>query len=181
MLNPNKVRIAKKDVRKDTAKREAKCMAMNAEKAAEKEQGAAVIMPSVGICGRNSDISDFGIPAEEMIRRCREAGHTVWAYARVSTKAQDLTRQVDCFTRLGIDMKHIIQDKATGTNFERDGFQKLLKLVQKGDIIIFTELDRFGRDFMENVLFAMRINIEKKVGFGFIENPGLNRMGEQSP
>ena len=78
-------------------------------------------------------------------------------------------------------MEHIIQDKATGTNFEREGFQKLLKLVQEGDVIIFTELDRFGRDFMENVAFAMRLTIEKRVGIGFLENQSLNRMGEQSP
>ncbi|MBQ9437133.1 MAG: recombinase family protein, partial [Lachnospiraceae bacterium] len=176
MLNPKKSRKAKNSKRKNAANQ-----AANAEKTMENEQHAAVIPLAIGAYGRNDDVSDFGIPAEEMIKRCRKAGHTAWAYARVSTKAQDLARQVDYFIRLGIDMGHIIQDKATGTNFERDGFQKLLKLVQEGDVIIFTELDRFGRDFMENVVFAMRITVEKKVGIGFIENQSLNRMGHQSP
>ena len=130
---------------------------------------------------KNDTFSDFGISVEEMVRRCRESGHTVWAYARVSTKAQDLTRQIDHFLKLTVRRENIIQDKATGTNFERDGFKRLLGLVREGDIILFTELDRFGRDFMENVAFAMRITVEKRVGIGFIENRGLNRMGDQSP
>ena len=184
MANQNKVKKAENETVLNKCKQTAENMEGNAEKASQQfpqiPEDAAVPI-AADAYSRNDDVSDFGIPVEGMIRRCRDAGHTVWAYARVSTKSQDLTRQIDRFTGLSIDMEHIIQDKATGTNFERDGFQKMMKLVQEGDVIIFTELDRFGRDFMENVLFAMRINVEKKVGIGFIENQGLNRMGEQSP
>ena len=144
------------------------------------ETGKTAAAPLVSGFDKKGDLSDFGIPVEEMIRRCRGSGHTVWAYARVSTLAQDLTRQVDRFLELGIDAADIVQDKATGTNFERDGFKRLMESVREGDIILFTELDRFGRDFMENVNFAMRITLEKKVGIGFIANPELNRMGRQS-
>ncbi|MBQ9438551.1 MAG: recombinase family protein [Lachnospiraceae bacterium] len=156
---------------------------LNPNKIKKSAQKKAVLKPPTvpKACSMDISHSDFGIPVEEMIKRCRASGHTVWAYARVSTKAQNLTRQTDHFLKLGIEKKHIIQDKATGTNFEREGFQKLLGLVQEGDVIIFTELDRFGRDFMENVAFAMRLTIEKRVGIGFIENQSLNRMGEQSP
>ncbi|MBQ9438569.1 MAG: recombinase family protein, partial [Lachnospiraceae bacterium] len=150
------------------------------EASVREKQSTTVTTPSIGVYGKNGDISDFGISVEEMIRRCRESGHTVWAYARVSTLAQDLRRQIDDFLKLGVKKKNIIQDKATGTNFERHGFKKLLNLVKEGDIILFTELDRFGRDFLANVNFAIQITIEKKVGIGFIANPELNRMGRQS-
>ncbi|MBQ9437285.1 MAG: recombinase family protein, partial [Lachnospiraceae bacterium] len=146
----------------------------------KKKEGIKRAAATVPLTDAYGDVSGFGISAEEMVKRCRESGRTAWAYARVSTKAQDLARQVDRFTQLGIDMEHIIKDKATGTNFERDGFRQLLGLAQEGDIIIFTELDRFGRDFLENVNVAMRITLEKKVGIGFTEHPELNRMGRQS-
>ena len=185
MTNKSKSSKARKKALQKNPKKDVGKTMGNAEGVSQSSPQAPVTpaspMSIAVASSKNDDISDFGIPAEEMIRRCREAGHTVWAYARVSTKAQDLTRQIDRFTGLSIDMEHIIQDKATGTNFEREGFQKLLGLVQEGDVIIFTELDRFGRDFIENVVFAMRITLEKKVGIGFTEHPELNRMGSQPP
>ncbi|MBQ9437386.1 MAG: recombinase family protein, partial [Lachnospiraceae bacterium] len=184
MKNPNKTKKAgKKPLRKDSPKaagKEAENAAKAGNEVSQDIASAAVATPASSIYGRDDTVSDFGIPVEEMIKRCREAGHAVWAYARVSTKSQDLRRQLLRFQELGIEKKRIIQDKATGTNFEREGFQKLLKQVREGDIILFTELDRFGRDFMENVNFAIRITLEKKVGIGFIANPELNRMGHQS-
>jgi hypothetical protein len=43
------------------------------------------------------------------------------AYCRVSTTAQDLTRQIDAMRAAGIAEERIYVDKRTGANMDRDG------------------------------------------------------------
>src|ERR1035438_9717606 len=47
------------------------------------------------------------------------------AYCRVSTTAQDLTRQIDAMRAAGIAEEHIYVDKRTGANMDRDGLTAL--------------------------------------------------------
>ena len=44
-----------------------------------------------------------------------------------------------------------IDDGCTGTNFERQGFSRMIELVKKGEIgcIIVKDLSRFGRNYIE--------------------------------
>ena len=44
-------------------------------------------------------------------------------YMRVSTNKQNLDRQYEDFKKLGSEDKYIYEDKATGKNFERVGFE----------------------------------------------------------
>lgn len=68
------------------------------------------------------------------------------AYARVSTKQQELERQLQAFRELGIPEEHIYTDKITGTTMERDGLDACLKALRAGDTFIVYDLDRLGRD-----------------------------------
>lgn len=52
-------------------------------------------------------------------------------YARVSTKDQNLDRQVEAFKELGIDEKYIYTDKQSGKNFDRIGYQYMKKCLEK--------------------------------------------------
>lgn len=70
-----------------------------------------------------------------------------FGYARVSTEEQNLDRQLVKFRELGIEERNIYSDKASGKNFDRDGYQTLRRIVRKGDLIYFDALDRLGRDF----------------------------------
>lgn len=67
-----------------------------------------------------------------------------YGYARVSTKGQDLTTQVQELEAEGCDA--IYQEKLTGTNREgRTQFNILLNKLEQGDTLTVTKLDRFAR------------------------------------
>lgn len=63
-------------------------------------------------------------------------------YARVSSKEQNLDRQLEA---LQIVSK-VFSDKASGQSTERPQLQAMLDYLREGDIVIVTELDRLGRN-----------------------------------
>jgi Resolvase, N terminal domain len=56
-------------------------------------------------------------------------GSMDYGYARVSTTAQDLTRQVDTLTAAGIPEELIWSDRRTGATMAREGLEDLLRRV----------------------------------------------------
>lgn len=68
-----------------------------------------------------------------------------YGYARVSTKQQNLTLQVQALLDYGVQPENIFTDKLTGTNMDRQSLKDLLNIVKEGDIIIVKKLDRLGR------------------------------------
>ncbi|NUV64310.1 recombinase family protein [Streptomyces sp. CAI-85] len=70
-------------------------------------------------------------------------------YARVSTTAQDLTRQLDRLAAEGIPPERIYVDKRTGANMQREGLDALLDYARPGDRINVLTLDRLGRNMRE--------------------------------
>lgn len=74
---------------------------------------------------------------------------TIYGYARVSTvgqgKGNSLEEQQSELIRSGADPKNIFVDKFTGTSMERPEFDKLISKLKRGDTLIVTKLDRFGR------------------------------------
>ena len=71
----------------------------------------------------------------------------VFGYARVSTKEQNLDRQLIALSEQGIEERNIIVDKESGKDLERKGYQ-LLKggLLRRGDTLIIKSLDRLSRN-----------------------------------
>lgn len=65
-------------------------------------------------------------------------------YCRVSTKDQDLTRQIESLKQYGCEK--IYSDKATGKNFNRPEYTKLKDALRKGDTLVVHEFDRLGRN-----------------------------------
>lgn len=70
-------------------------------------------------------------------------------YMRVSTGKQNLDRQYEDFKKLGIEDKYIYEDKSSGKNFERVGFEYMKRALEKGDILVISSLDRLGRNAKE--------------------------------
>ena len=68
------------------------------------------------------------------------------AYVRVSTKEQNLDRQLEVLQKMGIQEKYIYSDKQSGKDFERIGYQYMKKSLEKGDTLVIKELDRIGRN-----------------------------------
>lgn len=68
-------------------------------------------------------------------------------YARVSTKEQNLDRQLAAFKALGASERDIITDKESGKNLDRAGYQALkTTMLRAGDTLIVKSLDRLSRN-----------------------------------
>ena len=65
--------------------------------------------------------------------------------ARVSSKDQNLARQLAEAKKYGIPKENVFCDKITGRKVDRPEYDRLKSLVQKGDEVYFKELDRIGR------------------------------------
>lgn len=74
---------------------------------------------------------------------------TVYGYARVSTRGQDLHDQIEQLEKAGVEKSNIFSEKFTGTKMKRPEFEELVKLVQPGDVITVTKLDRLARNTRE--------------------------------
>ena len=72
-----------------------------------------------------------------------------YGYIRVSSKDQNLWRQIDAMTAQGICEENIFTDKITGGTFVRPGYEALLKIIKKEDILFIHGIDRLGRNYDE--------------------------------
>ena len=72
----------------------------------------------------------------------------IYAYLRVSTKEQNLARQIVAVKayRPQLLEENIFCDKASGKNFKRKEYERLKELLRPGDELIVKELDRLGRN-----------------------------------
>ena len=66
--------------------------------------------------------------------------------ARVSSKDQNLARQLAEAEKYGISKENVFCDKITGRKKDRPEYDRMTKLLQRGDEVYFKELDRIGRD-----------------------------------
>lgn len=70
-----------------------------------------------------------------------------YGYIRVSTKDQNLARQYASLEGWGVQPDNIYQDKASGKNFDREGYRQVRQRLQAGDVLYLDSLDRLGRDY----------------------------------
>ena len=68
-------------------------------------------------------------------------------YARVSSKDQNLDRQLAAFKALGASERDIITDKESGKNVDRVGYQALKNaILRRGDTLVIKSLARLSRN-----------------------------------
>jgi len=71
----------------------------------------------------------------------------IYGYARVSTKDQNLDRQLVALKEFGIDDRDIIREKASGKSLNREAYQTLRnQLLREGDTLVIVALDRLSRN-----------------------------------
>ena len=68
-----------------------------------------------------------------------------YAYIRVSTKDQNIDRQVEAMKEAGIDKSKMFIDKPSGKDFERKNYKKMLRKLKAGDEVYIKSIDRLGR------------------------------------
>jgi len=78
-------------------------------------------------------------------------------YARVSTKDQNLERQIDELKKAGSEK--IFLEKISGTKKNRPEFDKMFEVLRPGDMILVTELTRLSRSTKD--LVEIMENLEK--------------------
>ena len=72
-----------------------------------------------------------------------------YGYVRVSSKEQNIDRQLEALNKFSIERKNIFIDKQSGKNFERPEYRRLLKKLKKGDLLMVKSIDRLGRNYDE--------------------------------
>ena len=71
----------------------------------------------------------------------------IYGYAWVSTKDQNLDRQLIALREFGIDDRDIIREKASGKSLNREAYQTLRnQLLREGDTLVIVALDRLSRN-----------------------------------
>ena len=95
------------------------------------------------------------------------ADNKTFYYARVSTKDQNLDRQISAFKKLGAADREIVTDKESGRDLERIGYQALkTTMLRKGDTLVIKSLDRLSRnkaDIKKELEYFKRNGIRLKV------------------
>lgn len=84
-----------------------------------------------------------------------------YGYARISTREQNVRRQLVALQEFGIPKEHIYVDRQSGKDFERAQYQWLLQNIKPGDTLVIQSIDRLGRNY-EETLEQWRIITKEK-------------------
>lgn len=71
----------------------------------------------------------------------------IFGYARVSSKSQNLSRQLQELKEYGCD--RLYEEKQSGKDFDRPVYREMRSKMQFGDILVVHDLSRFGRNKQE--------------------------------
>lgn len=96
--------------------------------------------------------------------------HKSFAYARVSSRDQNLARQLESLKQYVADERDIFIDKLSGKNTDRPGLQLLMHSLRSGDTLYLHSLDRLGRN-KEDIKNILRELKEKKVIVRILDLP----------
>lgn len=67
-------------------------------------------------------------------------------YGRVSSKDQNLARQLESARSYKDTLDGVFTDKQSGKNFARDGYMSMKEVLEHGDEVVVHALDRLGRN-----------------------------------
>ena len=99
---------------------------------------------------------------------------TTYGYARVSTKDQNLDRQLDALAEFGIPARQVFADKASGKDFARPQYRRLMRCLHRGDVLVVTSIDRLGRNYEEIIEEWRRITKVKGADVVVLDMPLLD-------
>lgn len=97
-----------------------------------------------------------------------------YAYIRVSSRDQNEDRQKNAMVEYGIAPGNIYMDKQSGKDFERPGYQRLLRKLKTGDIIVIKSIDRLGRNYDEILEQWRLLAKQKQVDIIVLDMPLIN-------
>ena len=98
----------------------------------------------------------------------------IYGYIRVSSKDQNEDRQRIAMREFGVQDHCVFMDKQSGKDFERPGYQTLMRRIKPTDTLVIKSIDRLGRNY-EEILEQWRIiTKEKRAAIVVLDMPLLD-------
>ena len=73
----------------------------------------------------------------------------VYGYVRVSSIEQNEDRQMIALKKAGVSAGCIFMDKQSGKDFHRENYERMVSMLQEGDLLYIMSIDRLGRNYVE--------------------------------
>lgn len=98
----------------------------------------------------------------------------VYGYVRVSTKKQNEDRQILALQAFPVSSQNIYMDKLSGKDFNRPQYQKILRKLRQGDVLVVKSIDRLGRNYEEILAQWKMITKRKQADVVVLDMPLLD-------
>lgn len=102
----------------------------------------------------------------------------IFEYVRVSSKEQNVVRQIETMKAEGIGERDMFIDKLRRKDFNRQKYQLLKQIVREGDTVVFDSITRMGRN-MNETMNEYDWFVKNGVQQRFIKEPMINTSNEQ--
>ena len=99
---------------------------------------------------------------------------STYGYVRVSTQEQNEARQLAAMREFGVAEENIVVEKLSGKDFKRPCYQRLVKKLQEGDVLVIKSIDRLGRNYEEIMEQWRIITKEKQAAIVVLDMPLLD-------
>lgn len=103
-----------------------------------------------------------------------------YGYVRVSSRDQNIGRQLAVMKEMKIPKESIYIDRQSGKDFNRPQYKKLLRKLRPGDTLFVTSIDRLGRNYEEIIEQWRNITKQKKADIVVTDLPLLDTRGKNS-
>lgn len=103
----------------------------------------------------------------------------IYGYARVSSKDQNIARQIIALTECGVKKENIYIDHQSGKDFDRPSWKKLKKKIRCGDLLVLQSLDRLGRNYNDMLDEWRDLVRRRKVDIKILNMPILDTANKE--
>lgn len=101
-------------------------------------------------------------------------GKKTYGYVRVSSRDQNVDRQIVAMQKIPIRKEDIYIDKQSGKDFDRPSYRRLLQRLRPGDTLFVKSIDRLGRNYDEIIEQWRMLTKGKDVDIVVIDFPLLD-------
>lgn len=98
----------------------------------------------------------------------------VFGYIRVSSRDQNLDRQLAAMEQEGISPKYLYADRQSGKDFQRPAYCRMVKRLREGDLLVIKSIDRLGRNYEEIIEQWRLLTKERGVDIRVLDMPLLD-------
>lgn len=100
----------------------------------------------------------------------------LYGYGRVSTKEQNLDRQIQALLEFGIKKENLFVDKQSGKDFNRPDYQLLKQILKRttNNVLVIKSIDRLGRNYKEIQKEWKELTIDLKTDIVVLDMPILD-------